>query len=87
MRLVAVQEMYYGTKNLKVGEAFDAASDEDARILKGTGKAKDAPPKRQAPVKTRALKSTDDAPRLDDAKSSDDAGPGRYHRTDMRAED
>lgn len=39
MRLVAVQEFPYGGRNLKPGDPFEA-SDEDARILKGVGKAR-----------------------------------------------
>jgi hypothetical protein len=43
MRLVALTEFNYGDRDLKVGDTFEASSAEDARLLKGFGKAKDAP--------------------------------------------
>lgn len=40
MRLVALKEFNYADKSLKVGDSFEASAD-DARLLKGFGKAKD----------------------------------------------
>ncbi len=89
MRLVAVQKLYYGGRAIKAGAAFDA-SDEDSRILKGTGKAKDEP-KKAVQVKTRALRSSSDGAqrRLDEVETSTEQplSQSRYHRADMRAED
>lgn len=87
MRLIATQEFVYGGKDLKIGDPFESASDEDARLLKGFGKAKDVP-KRAAPLKTRAMKVIGDEVHEDkDGLLSEAGGPPRYHRTDMRAED
>lgn len=78
-RMIASDTFPYAGHDLKVGEEFDA-SDNDAKILKAVGKAQDAP-KKQALSKTRALKAG--------AENTDvnEAGPGRYNRADMRAED
>jgi hypothetical protein len=39
-RLIATKEFSYNTRMLRAGDTFDAASDKDARLLVGIGKAK-----------------------------------------------
>lgn len=83
-RLVATQRFPYGGRDLGIGDEFDA-SDDDARILKGVGKAGDAPKRKPSPVRTRSLKA-EGSDGVQDAGVQ--VGDGaRYHRTDMRAED
>lgn len=78
--LIANQALRYAEKDLSDGEPFEA-SESDAFVLKATGKAKDAP-RRPAAVKTRAMKSA-----ADTSETEGEAGAGRYHRSDMRAQD
>lgn len=78
--LIANQALRYAGKDLSDGDPFEA-SETDAFVLKAAGKAKEAP-RRQAAVKTRAMKSTADA-----SETETEAGSGRYHRSDMRAQD
>lgn len=79
MDLIATQSFTYdsGRRSFKPGDRFRALSGEDARILKGLGKAIDDP--RSDALHTASLSAEDAvaAPR----RSS------RYRRTDMRADD
>lgn len=80
MDLIATQTFTYdsGRRALKPGDRFRALSGEDARILKGLGKAVDDP--RPGALQTASL-SADEASPISPRRSA------RYRRTDMRAED
>lgn len=89
--LVATKDFPYAGKPLKPGDSFEA-SDNDAMILKGVGKAKDAPvsaapPAASVPVETRAV-TADDSNNLFDPKQGEVQGKTKrqYKRRDMRAE-
>lgn len=88
MKLIATQEFPYGGKTLKPSDSFESASDEDARILKGVGKAKDAPvakPSAQSDATdTRAMKSEEGGTDLLDPPPQSGK---RYNRRDMRAKE
>lgn len=76
MRLIALQEFTYSNVPLKVGDRFIADSAEDARLLKGLGKATDDVPL----VRTTALRAESFEPETK-------AKRNRYKRADVRAED
>lgn len=84
MKLIALQEFPYAGKALKPGDEFDSASNEDARILKGVGKARDA----EKHVETRALKA-EDQPLFAPEQTSETQPKQRrrYNRRDLQAED
>ena len=71
--LVATQDLEYppGTK-YSVGDEFEA-SDNDAKVLEAIGRAR---PRR---ARARTMKAQNETKEQESA--------GRYHRTDMRAED
>lgn len=68
-----IDHLPYGGVVYRTGDRF-FASDEDARLLKGFGKAKDAPVAQESP--------SDDLPGGQPPRRR-----GRYNRADMRAED
>lgn len=82
MQLIAMQSLTYAGEPVKPGDRFEA-SIEDARILKGLDKAIDAPEAKQPGQLQSKVFKADDKPPAFDAKRR----RGRYHRTDMRAED
>jgi hypothetical protein len=43
MRLIATDRFPYGRKDLRPGDSFETDNDQDAKFLKGFGKAKDFP--------------------------------------------
>lgn len=86
MRLIATQSFPYGGRDLKPGDPFESASDEDARILKGVGKAADAQAEKSAALDTRAMKSEASGDLLNSQPAGKKRG-GRYQRSDMRAQD
>lgn len=86
MKLIATQEFTYADVPLKVGDKFDA-SDEDARILKGAGKARDhAPPEKAAATETKVMDTKSSGATLFEQTRKPVRG-GRYNRSDMRAKD
>lgn len=96
VKLVAATEVYYSGRIRRPNEEFDATP-VDARILKGTGKAKDAP---QA-YETRAMEpQPEPRPEPESSPESEqtlfteggavEAAPSpkkKYRRRDMTAED
>lgn len=76
MHLIAKQDFTYAMVPLKVGDRFEASSAEDARLLKGFGKAEDA----------RETDDTESGLPLMEANSPS-RGKRQYRRRDMRAED
>jgi hypothetical protein len=76
MKLIAKQAFHYADRALKAGDEFTAASSEDARILKGVGKAEDA----QASDDSSAAQADEEPARVKGRR-------GRYQRSNMRAED
>lgn len=100
MRLRATREVYYQSKTRNVGDEFNA-TDQDARILIGIGKAMEvvlpiiepAKPAVAAPVEaTKVMEATADAPPSPPAKepviADDESRPKRrYMRRDMQAKE
>lgn len=78
MRLIATKKITYAKKVLNPGDSF-VASAEDARLLKGWGKARD--------YQTAALKAEEPEDSEEEIKTTVYKGRGRYRRTDMRPED
>lgn len=84
MKLIATQEFPYGGKELKPGDPFESATDEDARILKGVGKARvdghePTPPKSDGLFERKDERSSE--------SSKKQGRGGRYNRADMRAKE
>lgn len=89
MRLVAIQEVYYASRTRRPGDEFEA-SEQDGRILKGIGKAKDAPK-----IETETMKAPPPPPAPASKQTqppipmqSGDVPPRKriYRRRDMIAE-
>lgn len=83
-KVTAVLEVWYAGKTRMPGETFEAI-DQDAAILNGTGKTKDADAdegmQHIAPsVLTRQMKS-------EEAVQPAEQSPRRYRRRDMKAEE
>lgn len=83
--LVALQDFPYagGRLQLKAGDRFEPVSDEDARILKGVGKARDDKSLLQTKVVTSSEREVGSPAAADDGQRR----RGRYRRSDMRSED
>lgn len=82
MKLIATQKFTYGNAVLKPGDEFHSSSDEDARLLKGFGKARDPDREEDRPAMRQAAMTLEA-----DGDSAKGKGRGRYKRTDMQAED
>lgn len=82
-RLIATREVRYSGVTHKPGEEFEA-SEKDARILKGIGKAAD-PEKRETVPPRRALRTT--ALAEDAGEDAGEPARRRYRRRDLTAED
>jgi hypothetical protein len=83
MKMTATKQVYYGGKERRPGEQFEATA-RDARILAAIRKATPAAPQAVTP-KTQARDMTAEQP----AAEPDDDGKGRkgrYRRRDMKAE-
>lgn len=85
MKLIATQEFSYGGKSLKPGDPFESATDEDARILKGVGKARAADGHEPSPPKSGGLFERKDERGSESSKKQ--GRGGRYNRADMRAKE
>lgn len=72
MRLVATEDLTYAGRDLKAGERFDSESASDAMVLKGAGRAADAPQDDECVAQSTP---SEPAPRR------------RYNRRDMQAEE
>ena len=85
-RLVTIGPLRYASRDLKPGEKFEA-SDSDAFILKGAGKAEDAKPAATGPQQQSAPDA--EPPEADAAElfGGEQQRRGRYSRRDMRAKD
>lgn len=75
-KLIANEVLRYAGKELAAGDEFDA-SDTDAFVLRGVGKARDV-------VAAAALETKDESAELGRRGTS---RAGRYSRADMRAKD
>jgi hypothetical protein len=94
MRLIAVTEVYYASRTRNPGDPFEA-SEQDARILVGLGKA--VAPVVDAPPPPQPAKASEPAPAA--VVAHDDASPSNeqaekeapkkrtYKRRDLTAED
>lgn len=80
VRMVASESFNYGIPHrlLNAGEEFDALSDSDAKVLRTTGKAKDA-------TKYKTKDVTANSESSDEGEVAGKKG-ARYRRSDMRAE-
>jgi hypothetical protein len=73
-----VDHLPYNNKTYGMGDKFNTVSDEDARLLKGFGKAKDAPSRQQFEDKSLTATSTEE---IDQASKRSK----RYIRRDLQA--
>jgi len=77
MRMILIEDMTYGGRALKAGEAFDTTSDTDAQILRAVGKARDANNTEATELQHQSA---------DEASEEEIVGnPKRYNRRDLRA--
>jgi hypothetical protein len=76
MQLVASVDLKYAGKDLKAGDSFEA-TESDAFILKGVGKASDDTGDGAVTAETEIV----------DGKAMQPTGRGRYKRRDMRSAD
>lgn len=81
--LVATQEFPYADRSLNVGDDF-MASAEDARMLKGFGKAEDAKPKRGMEARSQVVGDSGDGLFQGGAENRTKR---KYNRRDMQAQD
>jgi hypothetical protein len=89
--IVTAKEFRYAGRSMAAGETFDA-SDKDARLIKATGKAADAPGDLPAPPKppiTRAPRMRFPQPPITPAQEAAKGAEQSniYERRDMRAKD
>lgn len=88
-RLVCtIDYLPYGGKVYREGDHFSAVSDEDARLLKGFGKAKDdVSGYHTASMDAEPVATQVDVPQPDVPLPRRRGRPPKYLRADMRAED
>jgi hypothetical protein len=67
--MILIEDLTYGGRALKAGEAFDTTSDTDAQILRAVGKARDA----------------DESEASEASEEEIVGSPKRYNRRDLRA--
>jgi hypothetical protein len=85
-RLVTKGSLRYASRDLKPGEEFEA-SDNDALILKGTGKAADAKPRAVAREAEPAPEAASPEVESTELFGGEQQRRGRHNRRDMRAKD
>jgi hypothetical protein len=85
MQLIAIKEFTYAKVPLKPGDPFRASA-EDARILKGIGKAIDRP-LQSAAMQAKQSQADDDNSDAGADKRAGKRKSNRYDRRDMRAQE